>query len=65
MCRGIVLVFCGEGAVGVRAAEALGGAARCAVDENPLAAVKGCRVDARDAGRDADLRQICAILKWK
>ena len=57
------LVFCDKGAVGMIGAEGLGGAVRRAVDENLLASFKGCRVDARDTGRDADLRQICAILK--
>jgi len=39
-------------------AEDLCRAASRAVDENLRAAFKGCRVEARDAGRDADLRQI-------
>ena len=57
------LVFCDKGAVGMIGAEGLGGAVDRAVDEHTHAAVKGCRVDARDAGRDADLRQICTVLE--
>ena len=51
-------VFCDKGAVGMIGAEDLCRAASRAVDENLRATFKGCRVEARDAGRDADLRQI-------
>ena len=52
------LLVCDKGAVGMIGAEDLCRAASRAVDENLRAAFKGCRVEARDAGRDADLRQI-------
>lgn len=56
-------VFCYEGEVVIQTAQGLSRAGGGAVDEHIRAALKGCRFDARDAGRNADLRQLCAVFE--